>query len=469
MLDAKWLLGNVLSIAVTAMITVSNKDLLSNKGPFHVAGPAKLLVLHRLMSALFWTSTYWCSGRPPNSPHVPRGTLITISLMSNLSIVASFLVLREASVAFHQLSRLMILPMSAAVDLLLYGKRRTVLEYCSIILISYGLVIGLSGEITATPRAAFYAVFCALTTLINSATAGHLMRSSGVGAREVVVKTIPYEIINAGMIAIVFHLVGTETAAQAASAATESLDRAALLRVGLNAVLAVSVVFLTTWTQGASSNMLYAILGQAKTLTTVALAAYVFETALSIRTKEGLAIAVSVAIGVAISEEKTEPSKEPAAEQQQHGLLQRKRRIASALCFGIAVALIAGDATAYGLPEIVGKTVAPPPPPQSIPQRVAAQRAHHLAAHRDATATNLKKQHAAHKPFHINTTAARKPAAHKLFHGNTTAPHKPAAHKSHGNTTTGRTHILNIKHGGGQKEKLPSLGRSLAEALESSL
>ena len=162
-----WFVGNALSVAATACITVSNKDVLVRLGSTRISGPGMLLVMHRLAAFAFWRLTYLCTKQPP-TPNIRVLFLIGASTMSSLSIVSSFLVLREASVAFHQLSRLAILPMSAVVDLVLYGRQRTALEYSSILFISYGAAIGLQGDVTATPRAAVFATVCTLSTLASS-------------------------------------------------------------------------------------------------------------------------------------------------------------------------------------------------------------------------------------------------------------------------------------------------------------
>lgn len=134
-----WFAGNLLGVVFTACLTVSNKDLLNRFG--FLSGAGTLLFLHRSASFVFSRLTDTCGSSASSAkfaPRVPLSMLAVACVTSNVSIVLSFFVLREASVAFHQVSRLLILPLSAAIDRILYGKRRTVLELSGICLIAYG-------------------------------------------------------------------------------------------------------------------------------------------------------------------------------------------------------------------------------------------------------------------------------------------------------------------------------------------
>ena len=261
-IDLYWLLGNALGVIATACLTVSNKALLTDR----LAGPGKLLLLHRVTAFIFWRLTFACKGRASGSapPPISLGYLCITSLVGNASIVMSFLVLQEASVAFHQISRLVILPLSACVDLVLYGKRRSALEYVSVLLISYSVFAGARGEVTATSSAIFYAGACAVCTLGSSTLCGHIIKSTGTNAREFLDLILPYEIGAALALVIVFEASSSSAAAAAPSTpAPAPTDSAAaafspwyLASLCLNCLLACLVIFLTTWSQGNTSNML---------------------------------------------------------------------------------------------------------------------------------------------------------------------------------------------------------------------
>lgn len=347
MASAQWAGGIALSVAVTACITVSNKDLLAKLGALRAAGPGMLLLMHRCVSYTSLQVSYLCSGEETKPANVPQHLILISSLLSNLSIFSSFFVLREASVTFHQLSRLTILPMGATVDYLAYGKKRTPLEYASILLISYGVAIGLRGEVAATAHAFAYAIICACFTLASSALVGHILKSTGASTRELLVRLTKYEIGAAAIITLAFQLGGSQPAAAPSSPApTEApFDASLLLPLALNCFLAAAVIYLTTWSQGVTSNMLYAVLGQAKMLATVALDALVFRHDLSDRTLTGLALAVTVAVGVALSDPK-EPS-DAELDEKQRTRATRRRWVAAAL-FGVALALTGRDAAVHG-------------------------------------------------------------------------------------------------------------------------
>ena len=355
-LDAKWLGGIALSVLATACITVSNKDLLARAGgAWHFAGPGMLLLLHRIVSYASLRLTYVCScAEMPKTPNIPIHLLIIGSLFSNASICTSFAVLREASVTFHQISRLIILPMSAMVDYVLYGKKRTILDYSGILLISYGVAIGLHGEISATPLAVGLSVLSAVSTLASSALASHVLKNTEGSIREIVIVSMKYEIAMALSLVIAFHLAGLRSAAQSTPSRPVDFDPWLLLPLCLNCFLAASVTYLTTWSQGVTSNMLYAVLGQAKMLTTVSLDALLFHTLLSIRTQTGLAIVVTVAVGLTLSDPKKGAAPEGEGEEQR-SRAERRRWAAGALLFGTAFALILGDAAVYGRATIMSR------------------------------------------------------------------------------------------------------------------
>ena len=100
-----WFAGNLLGVVFTACLTVSNKDLLNRFG--FLSGAGTLLFLHRSASFVFSRLTDTCGSSASSAkfaPRVPLSMLAVACVTSNVSIVLSFFVLREASVAFHQVT-----------------------------------------------------------------------------------------------------------------------------------------------------------------------------------------------------------------------------------------------------------------------------------------------------------------------------------------------------------------------------
>ena len=353
----KFIAGNIAGVLATAAITLSNKDLLGRAES--LSGPSALLLLHRVVTYIFYKLTYCCcSDKGAEVPHISWSWIVCGSLASNFSIVSSFFVLREATIAFHQLSRLIILPTSAVVDLVLYGKRRTPLEYFSIVVISYAVVIGLRGEVSATPRAVVLSIVCAMATLASSAIAGHVMKQSKASTRDMILYCMPYEIGFATLSLTLFSifLPGSEGSAAPVDDAKSPrpvFDWSLALAFVLNGLTVVSVVWLTMWAQGANSNMLYAFLGQAKMLVTVAASALFFNTALSPRTMSALGIASSVAMGVALGEMKGQPT---APQDEEVRASTRRKKWASVAFYAVAFVVVCYDAATQGTVKL---TMAP--------------------------------------------------------------------------------------------------------------
>ena len=351
MSNLQWCGGVTLGVLATACITVSNKHLLMHSRAWQIVSPTMLLLMHRITAYVLTRWSYACEGKAVTRPHVPLALIISSTTASNMSIFTGLLLLREASITFQQLSRLIILPMSALVDYFVFSKSRTALDYASILLISYGVVIGLRGEVSATMRAVGLAILSACFTVASTALVGRLIKTLGIAARDCIFLTLEYEIVAAGAMAAVFPLV-FESKANAAAEVPEATDDGwLLLALGVNLLLAAAVIYLTTWTQGATSNMLYAVLGQVKMLATIVLDAVVLHTDLSVRTKTGLVIALSVAVGLAVGD----PAKQQDAgkDDEQSKRAARRKRLVGALCFACALSLIVWDASFHGKADIV--------------------------------------------------------------------------------------------------------------------
>ena len=126
---------------------------------------------------------------------------------------------------------------------------------------------GPRGEITATPVAILYASFWVVCTLGSSSLCGHIIKTTGATAHEFLDLILPYEIGAALALVAIFEASASASTASptATPTARSSMPTATsvgafspryLASLGLNGMLACLVIFLTTWSQGVSSNML---------------------------------------------------------------------------------------------------------------------------------------------------------------------------------------------------------------------
>ncbi|KAL3923272.1 MAG: hypothetical protein SGPRY_004273, partial [Prymnesium sp.] len=286
------------SVAATCCLVVSNKDLLGHPA-LHEVGPFMLLFLHRIVTWFFYRMTYCC--KPYPRKQFSWFLLIGASALANGSILASFLTLKIASVAFQQLSRLMVIPIGAFFDFMLYGKRRGLVECFSLLLLSYGVYMASSGDATATPLAILYTGVGVVLSIGSSSVTGHIMKTTSVPTADLVMFALPYEIVFAGIVLVITR---AYTSAQndperPLKHQEEWSGLPLLLRMFVNGSLAIAVVYLTVWSQGKCSNMMYGVLGQAKTIGSIALSAAIFHTELSIRAWIGMSVVVAVSVGLA--------------------------------------------------------------------------------------------------------------------------------------------------------------------------
>lgn len=231
---------------------------------------------------------------------IPWRLLTAVVTFPVFSLWLSILTLKESSITFAQLSRLMILPLSAGVDYVLYGKRRGSLEYFSLVLLSYGVYMGSRGDVAATFLAAVYASLAAVCTLGSSATTGHMLKITGYKPEEVLPVLLPYEIALSLVILLGSHVRNSYSGVLSSTDhEEESYEPLLLLRVVANAAMAILVVYLTVWAQGKASNMVYAVIGQCKTALTLALGAALLHETVSMRAMMGLMVIIAISIGLA--------------------------------------------------------------------------------------------------------------------------------------------------------------------------
>lgn len=334
--------GVTASVLCTAGLVVSNKELLRH-AVMRQVGPSLLLLLHKVVAWILFRAMYCCKPLPVTSfTWLAR---IGVVLLSNNAVIFSMLTLQEASVAFQQLTRLMALPLSAAVDLVFYGKARGKLESFSLLLLSYGVFMSQSGEATSTRLAWIYTSVCILCSLGCTALCRHVQVTTGMTVIDFLALILPLEVAFAAVQLLLMwvcnqtrsadspgsvHVLGGESTATASYA-----DPLLLVCLVINCSLACIVSALSTWTQGKCSNMLSAVLGQAKAIVSVAVGAAVFHAHVAGRGLVGMAIVVILSFQLALGDR--QPSSEGASNRSS------QPRWTTIAFFVVVSAAVAGD------------------------------------------------------------------------------------------------------------------------------
>lgn len=360
--DAKYLIGCGMSVVVTACLVVSNKSVLERlraNPKLHAAGPSLLLLLHR-SAAFFMTALPRCKSGWPDLKHVPLTWqwIAVLCLASNLSIVCGFLALQQGTVAFYQLSRLALLPLSTAVDVVAYGKRRTAMEYGSLVLLSYAVASAVRGDVGATPGALFFSGLSIVLTMLSNALSGHFMKhvAPGSAVQEFMLLQLPYEILAAGL-QVMASVAIRATQTPAHSAITDVSDARGLefdptlcLETVVNALLAPAVMYLSSWTVRECSNLVYAVLGQGKMLLSIVLGAMVFRTTISARMCLGVAVGIAVPSALTLTDLQRKSTDAPKSARL--GLIAK-------VLLALSLSAVVGDTVVTHVPRVKALVGAP--------------------------------------------------------------------------------------------------------------
>jgi hypothetical protein len=285
-----------LGVFATAALVVSNKHMMERYG---FSGAAALLTfLHAASTAVSVRIGYCCS--KPVMPRTSWPWLFVINLLGSLSIFSSNYLLKLSSVAFHQASRLMGLPLGALIDYFVNGKVRTASQYFGLALISYGVLLGSSNATVSNQSIPVAAVFNVcwvfVATLIK-----HVCHRDGLSSADFLYLSAPWSIATSviwlGFSEFQWASVSVWWRNSGISWPAFAVD------IVLNLALAFSVNFLSTWAQRNCSSLLYAVMSQVKTASTVAMGAALFRTTMTYAEMSGLGVSLTVACALAIDEE----------------------------------------------------------------------------------------------------------------------------------------------------------------------
>jgi len=136
-----------LSTVATMSITILNKACLTAMGVPSAAGA--LTLLHTITGFAFVRVWFGMADYVP--PSVPWKILLMTTAVGTLGIVASNVTLQLGTVAFHQLARLANLPIAAALDYFLKGKTKDCVDLALILLLTFGVVLGTTGDVMVIP------------------------------------------------------------------------------------------------------------------------------------------------------------------------------------------------------------------------------------------------------------------------------------------------------------------------------
>jgi hypothetical protein len=290
-----------LGVFLSAALVVTNKAMLSL-----IMYPGKTAILtfvHYGITCAWIRGQAFCTD--VKRREVPIKWILLITSLGTCSVLTSNLVLELSSVTFHQISKLASLPCGALIDYCVHGKMRTwreLLLLCFICLAVYVMSVG-KDNFDLTVGASFAALIYVGTYVSVAALLRHVCHRFEVSTSEFMYLSTPYGLLASFIWLIIYMLSESSTAEfNHDLGASQTFVAGSVPLLCLNAILAVSVQWLSTWTAGNSSTMLYAVIGQAKTAATVALGVLVFQTPLSIRTHVGLSICLTAAFALALSD-----------------------------------------------------------------------------------------------------------------------------------------------------------------------
>jgi len=282
------------SIFSTMSLIILNKACLTAMGVPSAAGVLSLL--HYMAGFAFIRSYFAVSGRDVSL--APWTQVAGIAAVGCTAVVTSNITLQYASVAFHQLSRLVCLPLAATLDYFLYGKKKDCIDLLLIAMICAGVYMGSRGDVTVTPSGVMFAMISQICTVGSAALIKRVMQQNGLSSSEFMYQCGPYSILSA----LVLFL-GTSTSTGSFSSETIRIDSWVLLLIAINLAFAVSVQYLSTWLAGKVSGTLYAALANAKTVCTVAVGALTFDRgSMNPQVLVSLIVCLGVVMGLSVRE-----------------------------------------------------------------------------------------------------------------------------------------------------------------------
>ena len=260
-------------VLATSCLVISNRKLLDALGDGAVPASA-LACAHHVVSLLYYSKQQNSSD---SMVTVPRYFFLFIAVISTSSLLLSNLLLQQGSVSIHQLTRLIAMPVGAAVDRILLGIKKTTIESLLLLGMFVCATITISDLGTCTWSVGILACAFLTTYLATAFVTRQLAVTFRLASTDILTGILPYSAATS-----IFALVIAITIDPFARLPIPSSSTYLMLAV--NCCLAVAVQYLTTWTMKHTSLQSYAVTGQLKTALTVIFAVLVFHEKLTVVT-----------------------------------------------------------------------------------------------------------------------------------------------------------------------------------------
>lgn len=293
-----------LSLLATSALIVTNKVVLEQLPSVRASG--FLTLLHVTTTYILVRSTTACSG--VKRAAIDWRWLLTLTIVGTGSILFSNLTLQYASVTFHQLARILMMPMSSAVGYTVYGKVVTAIDWMGFAVLSGGVYLCLQGEATSTAFGAFLAVTANATSVAGAFLVKYLCQRFSVSSKDFMEMMGPWQI---GVSCAGLVLSG---GAPEMLQVISSFKITLVLPLSLNLAMAVAVNFLSTYLQKTATPVFYSVLAQAKTSSTILLGVVAYGNSLSPMAAFGVVACLCTSFLIAVREVKSnEAAKEDGA------------------------------------------------------------------------------------------------------------------------------------------------------------
>ena len=251
-----------ISVLTTTSLVLSNKFVL-NSVKCGAVSAGVLTTIHNIVSYVYVVVVHGLQhATEATSRRASASSYLLISCLSAISLISSNVLLRDGSVLFHQLARVVCMPVGALVDMIVEGRSISTLEVYLMILICLAALVAASDQQAAVLTHSFTALFFISSYVATASYVRYTARRFDLSSTEILHGILPYSIaVSCSWLAFMVFVRDDNTACSFPSNLWFSLPA--------NCFLAISVQVLSTWTMKELSVRLYAVVGQIKTAVTV--------------------------------------------------------------------------------------------------------------------------------------------------------------------------------------------------------
>ena len=276
---------NISSIVATVAIVLVNKRILNYfEGEF---SGGVLLLLHSFVTVLT-TRCHRVSAK------IPPAWLLFDALLSFVSVLSSFIVLKFSTVSFQQIGRLLTIPVSLLVDKYFWGSLQVDADgLVSIFGIMFGFRWVSKGTEVVSKLLIFGNLVSVCAQVASQTSVRFLFRKFEVNAADHLAQTAPYSLACSSLTTLITHAT-TPGVRRALTALRwqKDIPSDVVSCVALSCALALSVQLLSTKLSQASSALSYSLLTITKSVCTIGLGAYLFSEHWSHHTLLGVVLCI---------------------------------------------------------------------------------------------------------------------------------------------------------------------------------